>query len=344
MVLMALTLLKNSDTEFINQEDRFDSTKAWYSSSRLSWVDNNYNCSDELCSIEEKSLIDNDFCYLSKDNKYWTNFFLSNTKKVGKIFENYWYELANSTLCKYLPESYNISIIDTKANHTTYKLKDSREGKSSMDMDKYFKVYFKDVAKKVNGIIIDEYSDSIGPIIEDSQIPVHVIMLNLKEGSSISEIAENYQISNEDIQNAIDYVITLLKEPYISENVTVDESKLKEENLNKLQIMKTYKKDWNGYDSLPFSEESINLFISIIEGLKKQPIISPTGRDSLFMQYEMEDLSYLGFEVFKNNMTKVYIPKRNYDKAQEDNVRGDFVNYINTNVEKFYGDKIVRRT
>jgi len=54
------------------------------------------------------------------------------------------------------------------------------------------------------------------------------------------------------------------------------------------------------------------------------------------MQYELDDRSYLGFEVFQEKVTKVYIPQRDYSKAIEEEVTTNILDFINTNVERFY--------
>ncbi|HZJ56864.1 MAG TPA: hypothetical protein VFD89_01310 [Clostridia bacterium] len=112
---------------------------------------------------------------------------------------------------------------------------------------------------------------------------------------------------------------------------------LKMENIRKVNNLKELELDWNGNGGLPFSNDSIFFFRDIIEHIIKQPNIAPTGRESLLMQYELEDRSFLGFEVFKGKVDKVLIPQRDYNRAVEEEITNDYIVQINKSVESFYG-------
>ena len=95
--------------------------------------------------------------------------------------------------------------------------------------------------------------------------------------------------------------------------------------------------DWNGTGGSAFSQNAIALFESIIEMLDKQPQIAPTGRNSLLLQYELDDKSLLAFEVSENRTEKVYIPKGNYAMVQMDTFTENIGQRIKESVELFYG-------
>lgn len=108
------------------------------------------------------------------------------------------------------------------------------------------------------------------------------------------------------------------------------------ENLNKIEKMASFTENWNGTGGSIFSENAIILFEKVIKALKKQPQIAPTGRNSLLMQYELDDKSMLAFEVSEKGTEKVYIPKGDYSLAQMEVFTEDIERKINECVEKFF--------
>ena len=114
---------------------------------------------------------------------------------------------------------------------------------------------------------------------------------------------------------------------------------LKIENLKKLDCMSTFQENWNGVGGRAFSSASISIFRSIIENICKQPDIAPTGRDSLLLQYELDDRSMLAFEVQEKRVEMVYVPKGDYSSAINKVFTDDFIRQINSQVEQFYGPK-----
>ncbi|SCI49307.1 Uncharacterised protein [uncultured Blautia sp.] len=112
---------------------------------------------------------------------------------------------------------------------------------------------------------------------------------------------------------------------------------MKVENISKIKKMALFNENWNGTGGRAFSENAIALFESIIEMLDKQPQIAPTGRNSLLMQYELDDKSLLAFEVSENQTEKVCIPKGNYAMAQIEIFTENVGQQIKESVKLFYG-------
>lgn len=125
------------------------------------------------------------------------------------------------------------------------------------------------------------------------------------------------------------------KELYNLDNSAIDLMKVK--NLDKLNKMAQFDENWNGTGAKAFSPNAIFLFRTIIEKLDKQPEIAPTGRNSLLMQYELDDKSLLAFEVSENKTEKVYIPRGDYSKAEVEMLTENMVQKIKESVEDFYG-------
>ena len=122
-------------------------------------------------------------------------------------------------------------------------------------------------------------------------------------------------------------------ELYINESIDL----MKIENINKINNMAAFADDWNGTGGLAFSKRAITLFRDIIEVLDKQPQIAPTGRNSLLMQYELDDGSFLAFEVKEKSVEKVYIPLGDYSKAQSEIFTKNMERQIKESVNCFYG-------
>ena len=81
------------------------------------------------------------------------------------------------------------------------------------------------------------------------------------------------------------------------------------------------KQNWNGYGADPFPETLVNKCWLICTKLRIQPLISPTARNSIQFEYELEDKSYLEFEIYIDNITVLIVEKRDYNKSIEFNLK-----------------------
>ena len=114
---------------------------------------------------------------------------------------------------------------------------------------------------------------------------------------------------------------------------------LKIENLKKLDCISLFRENWNGVGGRAFSGTSIRIFRDIIENVCKQPSIAPTGRNSLLLQYELDDHSILAFEVREKRVEMVYVKRGDYSSAISKVFTDDFIRNINSQVARFYGLK-----
>ena len=107
-------------------------------------------------------------------------------------------------------------------------------------------------------------------------------------------------------------------------------------NLSKIEQMSKLKKNWNGYNSLPFSSGALFVFRKIINSLKHQPEIAPTGRNTLYAEFRLKDNSLLAFEIGENKAEKVIVKQGNYDSVYKEVIESDLINKVIESVDKFY--------
>lgn len=110
---------------------------------------------------------------------------------------------------------------------------------------------------------------------------------------------------------------------------------LKGKNLMALDSMSKFEYDWNGNGGKKFSDNSISLFKQVINELIKQPEIAPTGRDSLYIEYTLNDGSLLVFELSPDELDEVYIPQGDYSRAESAVYTSDYSRNINDSVNNF---------
>lgn len=76
------------------------------------------------------------------------------------------------------------------------------------------KRYFEKQAKKFEKIQVDEKRLSGMPVIKNTRIPVSLIVACLKDEMTMEEICEEYRLTKNDIEEAMEYVIEILDVPY----------------------------------------------------------------------------------------------------------------------------------
>ena len=78
------------------------------------------------------------------------------------------------------------------------------------------------------------------------------------------------------------------------------------DSLLRLQEIAALQDNWNGNGATTFSKELIARARQLISSLSIQPIILPTGRDSIQMEYERQNGDYLEFELFEGGRLKMF--------------------------------------
>ena len=106
-------------------------------------------------------------------------------------------------------------------------------------------------------------------------------------------------------------------------------------NLIKLDEMKLLKKNWNGNNAKPLPKKIINKAKALIIDLQKQPQVFPTANNSIQIEFDGDNNSYLEFQVTKSK----FLPYYKVDKTGKE-VSGQILfsaSEINKFVEDFYG-------
>lgn len=107
-------------------------------------------------------------------------------------------------------------------------------------------------------------------------------------------------------------------------------------NLNKLYDIKKLEKNWNGYGGLEIDNVVIERAEIFIKNICRQPKMFPTGRNSIQMQYELEDKSYLEFEIYEEKVMCMKVPKRIYKNAVFEKFEDIEIKKLNQIVKEFY--------
>lgn len=106
-------------------------------------------------------------------------------------------------------------------------------------------------------------------------------------------------------------------------------------NLSKLNEIESLKKNWNGNGAKAISKKLVNKTKLLIINLDKQPQIFPTANDSIQIEYDGENNSYLELQVTQKDVLSFY----KVDKAGNESTGMIPVSSfaINNLVEDFYG-------
>lgn len=102
----------------------------------------------------------------------------------------------------------NYRAYNKSMKHTIIFLKNSRVDYQDIER------YFKEMSKKFTQIQSDEKKLGGMPVIKNTRIPVSLIIACLKDGMTFQEICEEYKLTEEDIEKAMEYVIEILDVPY----------------------------------------------------------------------------------------------------------------------------------
>lgn len=107
-------------------------------------------------------------------------------------------------------------------------------------------------------------------------------------------------------------------------------------NMDRLSYIEQFPDDWNGYGGRRIDPQVIEKCREIIKGICIQPVVFPTGRRTIQLQYELKDKSYLEFEIYTDKIVCMQVPQRVYTNAVFETFIEININKINQIVKEFY--------
>lgn len=131
------------------------------------------------------------------------------------------------------------------------------------------------------------------------------------------------------------YRIIGLMEEQLIQKFLVNTAPTMEENIEKVGKTQSLRYNWDGKKGSVFSKRVINKVKAILPLLDIQPHITPTGRNSFYLQYELPNKSVINFEVSEKVLYIVTIPYGVYNESFEETSRNISAEYINSKVKYF---------
>ena len=107
--------------------------------------------------------------------------------------------------------------------------------------------------------------------------------------------------------------------------------------LRNIRLLELIRETQNIDDEDYVSDTVVDNALKIVFFLKHQPELFKTYENSINMQFESEDGSYLEFEVFENRISSMMVPERDYDRAVFPVVELGDMKSIDRIVGEFYG-------
>lgn len=88
-------------------------------------------------------------------------------------------------------------------------------------------------------------------------------------------------------------------------------------NFKKLAVIDSLEFNWNNNGAEAFSSSLVNTCYNLIYNIIRQPELFPTGRNSIQIEFEKEDGSYLEFEIFENSVEMLYVNGLTDEETEE---------------------------
>lgn len=110
---------------------------------------------------------------------------------------------------------------------------------------------------------------------------------------------------------------------------------VKEDNLNKLEIIRRLKGDWNGNGAEVFPRTLVGKVVEIIDNLAIQPELFPTALGTIQLEYDNARQDHMEIEIGEGESAEVFIAS--YDGTERyETIEASF-RAINEKVSEFYG-------
>lgn len=131
------------------------------------------------------------------------------------------------------------------------------------------------------------------------------------------------------------YRIIGLMEEQLIKKFLVNTAPTMEENIEKVGKTQSLRYNWDGKKGSVFSKRVINKVKAILPLLDIQPHITPTGRNSFYLQYELPNKSVINFEISEKILYVVMIPYGVYNESFEETSRDVSAQCINSKLKYF---------
>lgn len=108
-----------------------------------------------------------------------------------------------------------------------------------------------------------------------------------------------------------------------------------EKNIQRLNRIREFEDNWNGYGAHPFAPEFVASVRELIEHLDRQPEIFPTAQNTIQFEYDKDNGDYLELEIFEDGTVDTFMLLNN-GESNENTIENN-VEAINRLVKIFYG-------
>lgn len=108
-----------------------------------------------------------------------------------------------------------------------------------------------------------------------------------------------------------------------------------EENLLLLSEISELGDNFDSLGAVSIPSECVTLAMNIIQNLPCQPLISPTGRGTVYLQYEHSEKGFLGYEVFNDHAIMCRVGGNCYQNPHVETISKDIVWKIRDAVAEF---------
>lgn len=117
-------------------------------------------------------------------------------------------------------------------------------------------------------------------------------------------VGESIQLSGfSDVSNKLNSPVLAVENREVPNFLnSLSNASRKKINMKKIDEIKEFGNNWNGYGASPFSHEFLENIGEILNGIVVQPEIFPTSRESIQFEYNFFENKYLEFELYADKI------------------------------------------
>ncbi len=128
--------------------------------------------------------------------------------------KNTWLESLNNKYYDFNVQIHEVREVCIKETFNVYNFNDNYTDTSKEIMQNNIKSYFKNISTKYINIILDKHIMNNMPTIKGTRIPVTNILACLRDEMTINEICEAYNLTPDQVEESVEYVIEIIKNAY----------------------------------------------------------------------------------------------------------------------------------